>query len=110
MAKYLGIVFLVIIMTSCLAIAAVKDVTLLTSAAKVIQLKKQMVQYVRPFITKTPRLPNDIKRFTSVLKSLKSELEIFIGTEHPGNNSQQLRRDQLAFRKVILYSATRGIF
>lgn len=97
MVKCIGpcitIVSLLIIMTSGSVVA--QD-TLLTSAAKVIRLKKQMVEDVRP-LTKNLNQLKGLTKMTSTLKSLKSELEKFIGIDNKRKESHQ---SKLAFKKV----------
>lgn len=80
-------------MTSGLAVA--QD-TLLASAAKVIQLKKQMVEDARPLIKNLNQL-NGLIKFTSTLKSLKSELETLIRRDY---KSEESNRIKLVFEKV----------
>jgi len=95
MVKCPGIIVVVaIILTS--EFASAED-TLLTSAAKVVQLKRQMYEDVLVvYKTKTEDL-NALKQFAITMKALKAELKAFGET---GYNGQESLLGKTSFAKV----------
>lgn len=87
--RWQGVVLLLTIITSGSLIMA-QD-TFSSSAAKVIQLKNQMVADIKPLVGKVDQ-SNGLRKFANTLKSLKKELKTFIGTDPRAHEPMQAKK------------------